>query len=121
MEKALTGKTWEGKEVVLKAFVKFAGQAKKLWQEKKQLSDAMKAIAIREAKRNNAAYRPHGLTALGGVAQARSDLNLMPDALAIASKVLEDVLGGDEDRMDIDSGSGHKSKYVLLSFCSAFI
>lgn len=109
MEKALTGKTWEGKEVVLKAFVKFAGQAKKLWQEKKQLSDAMKAIAIREAKRNNAAYRPHGLTALGGVAQARSDLNLMPDALAIASKVLEDVLGGDEDRMDIDSGSGHKS------------
>ncbi|BCR84994.1 ECM29 family proteasome component [Aspergillus chevalieri] len=109
LEKALAGKTWEGKEAVLKAFVKFAGQAKKLWQEKKQFSDSMKAIAIREAKRNNAAYRPHGLSALGGVAQARSDLNLMPDALAIASKVLEDVLDDDEDRMDIDSGRGQKS------------
>lgn len=42
LEKALAGKTWDGKEVVLKAFVKFAGQAKKLWQEKKQLSDSMK-------------------------------------------------------------------------------
>ena len=42
LEKALAGKTWEGKEVVLKAFVKFAGQAKKLWQEKKQLSDSMR-------------------------------------------------------------------------------
>lgn len=42
LEKALAGKTWEGKEVVLKAFVKFAGQAKRLWQEKKPLSDSMR-------------------------------------------------------------------------------
>lgn len=39
--KALAGKTWEGKEVVLKAFVRFTGQAKDLWQEQ-QTYNAMK-------------------------------------------------------------------------------
>ena len=73
-------------------------------------NNTVKAIAIREAKRNNAAYRPHGLTALGEVAQARKDLNLMPEALNIVSRVLEEVLDDDEDRMDIDAGSGQKSK-----------
>ena len=70
----------------------------------------VKAIAIREAKRNNATYRPHGLVALGGIAQARSDLDFMSDALSIVSGVLEDILDEEEDQMDIDSGSGHKSK-----------
>ncbi|KAI9923627.1 hypothetical protein ASPWEDRAFT_38385 [Aspergillus wentii DTO 134E9] len=109
LEKALAGKTWDGKEVVLKAFVKFAGQAKKLWHEKPQIGDLMKVIAIREAKRNNAAYRPFALTGLGGIAQARKDLDLMPDALSIVTRVLAEVLEDDGDRMDIDSGSGHKS------------
>lgn len=38
----------------------------------------------------------------------------MPDALSIVSGVLEEVLGDEDedDKMDIDSGSGHKSKYV---------
>lgn len=34
----------------------------------------------------------------------------MPDALNIVSRVLEEVLDDDEDRMDIDAGSGQKSK-----------
>jgi proteasome component ECM29 len=42
LEKALAGKTWDGKEVVVKAFVKFASQAKKLWLEKPQIGDTMK-------------------------------------------------------------------------------
>lgn len=46
LEKALAGKTWEGKEVVLKAFVKFSGQAKRLWQEKKPLSDSMRVSEL---------------------------------------------------------------------------
>lgn len=46
--------------------------------------------------------------------QARTDLNLMPDALNIVSRVLEEVLGDDGDRMDIDSGSGNKSRYAGL-------
>lgn len=42
LEKALAGRTWEGKEAVIKALVRFAGQAKALWKEKKQLGDSMK-------------------------------------------------------------------------------
>ncbi|KAF9886201.1 proteasome component M29 [Aspergillus nanangensis] len=112
LERALAGKTWEGKEVVLGAFVKFAGQAKKLWQDHPQLGTSMKAIAIREAKRANPTYRPCGIAALGGVAQARKDLNLMPDAVGIVTRVL-DELDDEADSMDIDSGSGQKPKQSL--------
>lgn len=41
LELALAGKTWDGKEAVIQAFARFAGQAKTLWQEKTQLSDLM--------------------------------------------------------------------------------
>ncbi|KAE8414924.1 proteasome stabiliser-domain-containing protein [Aspergillus pseudocaelatus] len=97
LEKALAGKTWDGKEVV------------KLWLEKPRAGDTMKAIAIREAKRINPTYRPHAITAFGGIAQARQDLNLMPDAVDIVSRVLSEFDQG-EDSMDIDSGSGQKNK-----------
>lgn len=70
---------------------------------------------IREAKRNNATYRPHALKVLGGISQARNHLDLMPDALNIVSGVVNDLLDGDADEMDIDSGSGHKSGYVQAS------
>lgn len=46
LEKALAGKTWEGKENVLKAFVRFAGQAKKLWREQPQLGVLMKVSLL---------------------------------------------------------------------------
>lgn len=133
LEKALSGKTWDGKEAVVKAFTRFAGQARALWQEDKKSSDSMKvspsllalffrystdlfqAIAVREAKRNNSKYRPHALSAFGGIAQARSDLDLMPDALSIVSGVLDTVLEDAENEMDIDSGSGHnRSGYGLI-------
>lgn len=126
LEKALVGKTWVGKEVVLKAFVKFTSQAKCLWQEEKignsikvglplsppwpfALTNIVKAIAIREAKRNNATYRPHALTALGEISQLRDDCDFMPDSLAIVRGVLDEILESDGDRMDIDTGSGYRS------------
>ncbi|KAI2993811.1 hypothetical protein CBS147482_8622 [Aspergillus niger] len=112
LERAVAGKTWEGKEVVLEAFVKFSGQAKKLWQEKPTLGETMKTITIREAKRNNPAYRPHALIALGGVAQARKDLDLMSDAIAIVTHVLDDV-EDQGDPMDVDSGKDQKPKQTL--------
>ncbi|CAL5867715.1 uncharacterized protein PFLUO_LOCUS1934 [Penicillium psychrofluorescens] len=108
LERALSGKTWEGKEVVLKALVKFASQAQKLWQEKAELRDLMKTIAVREAKRTNAAYRPHGLRALGEIARARPEVDFMPDALTIVPPVVEEVVADDDanDKMEIDSGAG---------------
>ncbi|KKK24759.1 hypothetical protein AOCH_002222 [Aspergillus ochraceoroseus] len=127
LEKALAGKTWDGKEAVLKALVRFVGQAKRLWHEQPQLGELVKTITIREAKRNNPAYRPHGLVALGGVAlggvtQDNNNnnnyyyyINLMPEAMRIVSKVLDDLDEDDDarDRMDVDSGSGSQSNQIL--------
>lgn len=42
LEKALAGKTWEGKEVVLAAFVKFARAATALWTEQADLRELLK-------------------------------------------------------------------------------
>lgn len=42
LEKALSGKTWEGKEVVLKALVKFARAATVLWTERADLRELLK-------------------------------------------------------------------------------
>ncbi|KAL2864567.1 ECM29 family proteasome component [Aspergillus lucknowensis] len=120
LERAVAGKTWDGKENVLKAFVHFASQAKKLWQEHPQLGELMKTITIREAKRNNSAYRPHGLVALGGVAHARKDLNLVPEAISIVSKVLDD-LDDAGDVMDVDSGSGFGAKQTLEDTLAACV
>ncbi|CEN61536.1 hypothetical protein ASPCAL08190 [Aspergillus calidoustus] len=120
LDRALAGKTWEGKEKVLEAFVRFASQAKKLWEERPQLGELMKTITIREAKRNKPAYKPHGLTALGGVAQARKDLDLMPEAISLVSKVLDD-LGDAGDPMDVDSGSGPGTKQTLEDTLAACV
>lgn len=59
---------------------------------------------MREAKRTNAAYRPHGLRALGQISQAH-EVDLMPNALAIVGPVIEEVVEEQdekEDKMDID-------------------
>ncbi|KAJ5834299.1 Proteasome stabiliser ECM29 [Penicillium robsamsonii] len=107
LERALAGKTWEGKEVVLKALVKFSGQAQKLWQSNEELGK-LKTITVREAKRANVLYRPHGLRAMGEIAQARKDLNFMPDALKIIP-VIEEMKDQDQDQMEIDSRNGRGS------------
>ena len=59
---------------------------------------------MREAKRSNAAYRPHALRALGKISLAR-EVNLMPHALAIIGPVIDEVLEDQEkdgDKMEID-------------------
>ena len=122
LERALAGKTWDGKEVVLKAFVRFTGQAKGLRQDA-SIDKSMKvsiispffpclffhSVNIREAKRKNAGYRPHALKALGEIAQTRDDTDFMPDALSIVGVALDEVLESDGDRMDIDEGNGRAS------------
>lgn len=65
---------------------------------------------LREAKRNNEAYRPHALNALGDFAELREDLNLLPDAIAIVEPIVEDLTAPDDDHMDIDSDNTTKPK-----------
>ncbi|KAJ5774618.1 hypothetical protein N7457_009514 [Penicillium paradoxum] len=117
LERGLAGKTWEGKEVVLKALVKFSSQAQKLWQANAELSNLMKTITVREAKRANALYRPHGLRAMGEIAQARKDLNFMPDALKVIPNVVEETVDQDPDQMEIDSRNGGSTQDDTLTAC----
>jgi proteasome component ECM29 len=42
LEKALSGKTWEGKEVVLTALVKFARSGRVLWTSRTELAELLK-------------------------------------------------------------------------------
>ncbi|KAL2007106.1 hypothetical protein VTN00DRAFT_8544 [Thermoascus crustaceus] len=109
LEKALAGKTWNGKEIVVKAFVRFTRHAKIVWQERKPIGEQMRTIALREAKRNNPAYRPNALNALGEFAEIREDLDLMPDALNIVLPVVRDVTEDQGDKMDIDSSNVKKA------------
>ncbi|KAJ5678611.1 hypothetical protein N7462_006855 [Penicillium macrosclerotiorum] len=104
LEKALSGKTWAGKEIVLTALATFARSARALWLAPDQ-ADLLKTIAVREAKRTNAAYRPHALRALGQIAQAR-ETDWMPEALTIVPPVIEEVCDEEDagDKMEIDSG-----------------
>jgi proteasome component ECM29 len=71
---------------------------------------------VREAKRTNAAYRPHGLRALGQISQAR-EVDLMPNALAIIGPVIDEVVdeqNDDGDKMEID-GKGPDSTETLAA------
>ncbi|KAJ5894394.1 hypothetical protein N7495_006085 [Penicillium taxi] len=113
LEKALAGKTWEGKEVVLTALVKFARQGERLKYKEYEVGYekpgnsanlvsfilAWQTITIREAKRTNASYRPHGLRALGEIAQARG-IDLMPEAISIVTPIIEEQC--DSASMEVD-------------------
>lgn len=72
-------------------------------------ANACQTIMVREAKRANVLYRPHGLRAMGEIAQARKDLNFMPDALKIIPGVVEEMEDQDPDQMEIDSRNGRGS------------
>lgn len=103
VQEALDGKTWEGKEEVIKVYPKFVRQAQSLWPDDK-ISQQMKKIAIREAKRTNAGYRPPAIAALGEFALARRDLDLTEAMLPNLVDVLDELT--DDDAMDIDTASG---------------
>ncbi|KAI5306570.1 proteasome component M29 [Ascosphaera pollenicola] len=102
LEKAIGGRTWEGKEQVLDAYVKFCLKASDLWKTDADIRKKMLTIMLREAKRNKAYYRPHALRALGEFSRGRSDVHTLKDAVAIVEKAVEDVT--DKNQMDGDDG-----------------
>jgi proteasome component ECM29 len=108
LDRAMGGKTWEGKEVVLDAYVRFVERGQKLWGDDTKVAKQIEKVAVREAKRQNKAYRPFALDAMGKVARARSDLELSGTAAEIVESVLDEIVGegGEEDgeKMDVDGG-----------------
>ncbi|EXJ76003.1 uncharacterized protein A1O5_00511 [Cladophialophora psammophila CBS 110553] len=107
MQAALDGKTWDGKEEIVKVYPKFVREAQSLWSDV-QISQQMKKIAIREAKRSNLAYRPHAIEALGEFAVARKDLDLSHEVLPYLAELTDEVTN--QDAMEIDEANGKPLK-----------
>jgi proteasome component ECM29 len=51
LDKALAGKSWEGKEVVLEAYVRFVERAEAYWKGDVDVAKALEKVGTREAKR----------------------------------------------------------------------
>jgi proteasome component ECM29 len=83
LEKALALKTFDGKEKVLEAFVKFTKAGVALWSCEPNIAAQMKRIAVREAKRQNDIYRPHAFSGLGEYSEARTDIDMFDDVYNI--------------------------------------
>ncbi|KAK5003545.1 hypothetical protein LTR28_010031 [Elasticomyces elasticus] len=106
LEKALSGKTWEGKEYVLQAFVRFVETGGQLWKTHPAIADKITQIIVREAKRQNPAYRQHAIRSLGSIAAARPDLDMTDVVFDIVGPVLESELeaAADGSAMQVDGG-----------------
>ncbi|KAL9603353.1 MAG: hypothetical protein Q9219_001215 [cf. Caloplaca sp. 3 TL-2023] len=109
MEKAVDGKTWEGKEKVLRAFVKFV-RAKNKVTDDEYIQGQIQKIMVRESKRNNLAYRQHALACLADYVELRESIDLATETFEITAPIIEEALAG-SDEMDYDMQSGsHSSK-----------
>ncbi|KAL2271402.1 hypothetical protein VTJ83DRAFT_773 [Remersonia thermophila] len=126
-ERALALKTFEGKEELLKpleGWVKAASAASpsatdpaaaKVEAELQDLDQdlwgggsapLLKKIVLREAKRNNDAYRPHALACLWKVAAVREDWDVLGEIAEIAGPHVNALAEDDGDKMDVDQPVG---------------
>ncbi|TVY45685.1 Proteasome-associated protein-like protein [Lachnellula subtilissima] len=115
LEKALALKTFDGKENVLEAFVKFTKAGKSLWEQEPSIAAHMKKIAIREAKRNNEAYRPYAITSLGEYAEARTDIDMFEEVYKIIAPMLEEATNDDKMDTTDDNKTGDKTEETLVT------
>lgn len=122
LEKALALKTFDGKEKVLDALVKFTKAGKLLWSSEPSIAAQMKKIAIREAKRNNDAYRPRAFASLGEYSEARTDIDMFADVYNVVGPILEDFNA--EDKMDTTDDSkdskSHESAATTAGISAIF-
>lgn len=64
-------------------------------------------IAVREAKRQNAAYRPHAVKALAQVAEARRDIDMHATVMDVIKPLIDD--DSESDPMDVDKDDSKAS------------
>ncbi|KAK7732530.1 proteasome component M29 [Cytospora paraplurivora] len=103
-DKALALKTFTGKEKLLEALADFTAKGKAYWSTDDAVKAQLKKVILREAKRNNDAYRVHAFKCLWKCAAAREDVDLWDDVVGIVKPFIEEY--ADEDRMDVDGGGG---------------
>ncbi|TLD39235.1 Tryptophan-tRNA ligase [Venturia nashicola] len=110
LRKALDGKTWDGKEVVVKAFAEFAKSVKDE-EVRNKISPEVVKIALREAKRQNKQYQQHAIPTLGKIAAAFKTIETTDwnkEVFDIVSPLVTDLTSEDDDAMDVDAGNGKK-------------
>lgn len=107
---ATDGKTWNGKERVIQAYPPFVRHVPGLWPRH---GNQMNKIALREAKRNNAIYRPYAIKALGEYALARSDVDLSRDIVELLEGVVDEI--SNLDKMDVDTQDNEDNRCVMLT------
>lgn len=121
-DKALALKTFEGKEGMLEVLPGFVKASKGLWGADERFAEQLRKVVIREAKRNNEAYRPHAFRCLWRVAKEREDLDLLGEIAEIVGPYLD---GGDDeedkDAMDIDRPTGRQGRGAGLDLKSKTI
>lgn len=69
-------------------------------------------VAVREAKRQNAAYRKYAIPSLGKVALARRDVDMSDTVFDVVNPIMEELLEkirDDADAMEIDGQGPGKS------------
>ncbi|KAL9127375.1 MAG: hypothetical protein Q9217_003731 [Psora testacea] len=117
LEKALAGKTWEGKEKALKAFIQFARNSNILKTDRK-MAEHMEMIMIRESKRNNAAYRQHAFECLADFVDLLEGADMYEQVYGVTQPTIE-ALSGEAEDMDIDSSSGGPSTKTVKNLTLA--
>ena len=113
LEKALAGKTWDGKEKILASFIIFMKNST-LLKTNEDIAAQMQEIVLREARRNNPKYRSHALAALAEFVELRDPVDLFQHVFEIAAPTISAALGDPND-MDIDdrSAAGGPSSKTL--------
>lgn len=109
-DRALALKTFEGKEKLLEALANFTAKGKAYWStdDAGAVRAQLKKVVVREAKRNNDAYRVHAFKCLWRCAAARDDVDMWEEVVGIVRPYMEEYV--DEDRMDIDGGDDKGGK-----------
>ena len=107
LEQALSGKTWEGKETVVKALICLAKNST-FWSTDSKVGDQFEKIMLRESKRNNPVFRQYALESLGDFVELRDTVDMFPKILGVTKPIIEEILS-DSDEMDVDSKSGGPS------------
>lgn len=107
LEKALGGKTWEGKEKVLSALVHFV-KSSEIMALDEGSARQIETIVFRESKRNNPVYRQHALGCLERFLEIHRSKELYEPVYGITRPIVEEILGSSSG-MDIDGPSGGPS------------
>ena len=117
LEKALSVKTWEGKENIVKSLIQLAKNST-FWTTDHKVGEQFEKIILRESKRNNPIFRQHTLECLGDFAELRDTVDMFPQVLAVTKPIIEEMLS-DSDEMDIDSESGGPSSKTVTELTLA--